>query len=73
LATGQPFSAFRKKQKKERPFECIKIALERPREELYARIDLRMDLMLAQGEEEARSALPYREHYALKTGIQRDL
>jgi tRNA dimethylallyltransferase len=49
LATGQPFSAFRKKQKKERPFECIKIALERPREELYARIDLRMDLMLAQG------------------------
>ncbi|MGX7687608.1 tRNA (adenosine(37)-N6)-dimethylallyltransferase MiaA [Flectobacillus roseus] len=68
LATGQPFSAFRKKQKKERPFECIKIALERPREELYARIDLRMDLMLAQGlEEEARSALPYREHYALKT------
>ena len=68
LATGQPFSAFRKKQKKERPFECIKIALERPREELYARIDLRMDLMLTQGlEEEARSALPYREHYALKT------
>ena len=68
LATGQPFSAFRKKQKKERPFECIKIALERPREELYARIDLRMDLMLAQGlEEEARGALPYREHYALKT------
>lgn len=68
LATGQPFSAFRKKQKKERPFECIKIALERPREELYARIDLRMDLMLAQGlEEEARSALPFREHYALKT------
>lgn len=68
LATGQPFSAFRKKQKKERPFECIKIVLERPREELYARIDLRMDLMLAQGlEEEARSALPYREHYALKT------
>ncbi|MDI9878322.1 tRNA (adenosine(37)-N6)-dimethylallyltransferase MiaA [Flectobacillus longus] len=68
LATGQPFSAFRKKQKKERPFECIRIALERPREELYARIDLRMDLMLAQGlEEEARSALPYREHYALKT------
>ncbi|MDI9872433.1 tRNA (adenosine(37)-N6)-dimethylallyltransferase MiaA [Flectobacillus roseus] len=68
LATGQPFSAFRKKQKKERSFECIKIALERPREELYARIDLRMDLMLAQGlEKEARSALPYREHYALKT------
>lgn len=68
LATGQPFSAFRKKQKKERPFECIKIALERPREELYARIDLRMDLMLAQGlEEEARSVLPFREHYALKT------
>lgn len=68
LATGQPFSAFRKKQKKERTFECIKIALERPREELYARIDQRMDLMLAQGlEEEARNALPYREHYALKT------
>ncbi len=68
LATGQPFSDFRKNQKKERPFKAIRIGLERPREELYARIDLRMDLMLTNGlEEEARQSIAFREHYALKT------
>lgn len=68
LSTGQPFSSFRKKQKAERPFSCVRIGLERPREELYQRIDKRMDLMLAAGlEEEAIRYIDYREHYALKT------
>ncbi|MEB2785386.1 tRNA (adenosine(37)-N6)-dimethylallyltransferase MiaA [Algoriphagus persicinus] len=48
-ATGQKFSSFRVKSKKERPFVVIKIGLERDREELYGRIDLRMDQMLAAG------------------------
>ncbi len=68
LSTGQPFSNFRTNQKKERPFTSIKIALERPREELYERIDRRMDIMLANGlEDEALQNIAYREHYALKT------
>lgn len=68
LSTGQPFSSFRKNQKAERPFSCVRIGLERPREELYQRIDKRMDLMLAAGlEEEAIRYIDYREHYALKT------
>lgn len=68
LSTGQPFSSFRKNQKAERPFTSIRIGLERPREELYQRIDKRMDLMLAVGlEEEAMLYIDYRDHYALKT------
>jgi tRNA dimethylallyltransferase len=52
----------------------LKIALERPREELYARIDTRMDIMLAAGlEEEAKAVIDYREHYALKTVGYREI
>jgi tRNA dimethylallyltransferase len=74
ISTGKPFSSFRKNQKVERPFKMIKIALERPREELYARIDKRMDMMLANGlEEEAKSVIDFREHYALKTVGYREI
>ena len=62
------FSSFRKNQKAERPFTCVRLGLERPREELYQRIDQRMDMMLAAGlEEEAIRYIDYRDHYALKT------
>ncbi|WP_461040940.1 tRNA (adenosine(37)-N6)-dimethylallyltransferase MiaA [Spirosoma harenae] len=68
LATGQPYSSFRRKQSIDRPFRSIMIALERPREELYARIEARMDAMLAAGlVDEARSLLPYRYLPALQT------
>jgi tRNA dimethylallyltransferase len=74
LSTGKPFSSFRKNQKAERPFNMLKIALERPREELYARIDTRMDLMLNAGlEAEAKAVMEYREHYALKTVGYREI
>ena len=74
ISSGQPFSSFRKNQKVERPFRMIKIALERPREELYARIDKRMDTMLANGlEDEAKSVIDFREHYALKTVGYREI
>ena len=74
ISTGQPFSSFRKNQKVERPFRMIKIGLERPREELYARIDKRMDIMLASGlETEAKSVMDFREHYALKTVGYREI
>ncbi|PRY87420.1 tRNA (adenosine(37)-N6)-dimethylallyltransferase MiaA [Mongoliibacter ruber] len=66
--TGQTYSAFRQKKKVSRPFQIIKIGLERNREELYERIDLRMDQMIAKGLfEEAESLFPFRHLNALQT------
>ncbi|MDN4164911.1 tRNA (adenosine(37)-N6)-dimethylallyltransferase MiaA [Cytophagales bacterium LB-30] len=66
--SGVPFSAFRKGEKAQRPFQVIKIGLERPREELYQRIDARMDAMIAQGLfEEAEVLFPLRHLNALQT------
>lgn len=67
-STGKPFSSFRLQHTKPRPFQTILCALERPREELYARIDTRMDQMLNAGlVEEVRTLIPYRHHNALQT------
>jgi tRNA dimethylallyltransferase len=66
--TGIPFSAFRKKTKTERPFKIIKIGLERDRQELYDRINLRMDQMIAEGLfEEAAELFSQRHLNALQT------
>jgi tRNA dimethylallyltransferase len=68
LSTGKPYSEFRLAQKPARPFQVIKICLERPREELYTRIDLRMDQMLTAGLVEEARAFEDKQHlYALKT------
>jgi tRNA dimethylallyltransferase len=46
----------------------IKICLDRPREELYQRIDARMEMMLAAGlVQEAKDFEAYQDRYALKT------
>jgi tRNA dimethylallyltransferase len=67
-ATGQPYSSFRKKQAVERPFRSVWIGLDLPREQLYERINCRVELMMEQGlEEEVRALVPYRECNALKT------
>lgn len=47
--TGKPFSDIRTGKKKERPFNIVKIGLNREREDLYARINLRVDEMMAEG------------------------
>lgn len=66
--SGAPISGFRTKNTRERPFETINIALDRERAELYARIDHRMDLMLAEGlVEEAKGLMAFRSHHALQT------
>lgn len=66
--TGSPYSAFLKKQKKERDFNIIKIGLQRPREELYNRINRRVDEMIAKGlENEAASLYGFRELNALNS------
>lgn len=67
-ATGKPFSSFRKAAINKRPFESIKIALNLPREELYDRINKRVDIMVEQGLiEEVRSLMPYKHLNALNT------
>ncbi len=66
--TGRTYTSFRTNTKKERPFRIIKIGLNRPREELYNRINLRVDQMMADGLlDEARHVYPLRHMNALNT------
>ena len=66
--TGRTYTSFRTAHKKQRPFQIVKIGLNRPREELYARINRRVDLMMEQGlEEEARRMFPHKGVNALNT------
>jgi len=66
--TGQPFSSFRKADVRQRPFRIIKIGLNLPREQLYNRINQRVDLMISEGlVAEVQSLLPYRGYNALNT------
>lgn len=66
--SGKPFSSYRNATINKRPFNIIKLALDMPREKLYERINLRVDLMVKQGlVEEVKSLLPYRELNALNT------
>jgi tRNA dimethylallyltransferase len=68
LSSGQPMHILRKKKKIELPFQVTKIGLELPREELYQRIDLRMDQMIERGLfEEATRFYPQRHLNALQT------
>ena len=66
--TGQTYTSFRRREKRERPFRIIKIGLNRPREELYARINQRVDEMMASGLlEEVKAMYPKRSLNALNT------
>ncbi|TFV97378.1 tRNA (adenosine(37)-N6)-dimethylallyltransferase MiaA [Algoriphagus kandeliae] len=66
--TGKPFSSFRKRTKTDRPFRVLKIGLNRDREELYQRIDARMDQMIEAGLfEEAKKFFDQRHLNALQT------
>ena len=66
--TGKTYTSFRTGEKRKRPFNIIKIGLNRDRDELYERINQRVLDMIGQGlEQEARAMLPYRELNALNT------
>ncbi|WP_300725311.1 tRNA (adenosine(37)-N6)-dimethylallyltransferase MiaA [uncultured Bacteroides sp.] len=66
--TGKPYTSFRKQTAKERPFHIIKIGLKREREELYDRINRRVDIMMEEGLlDEAKSVYPYRNLNSLNT------
>ena len=77
MMTGQTYTSFRKADQRKktfgslgqrRPFDIIKIGLNRDREELYNRINQRVDQMMADGLlEEAYSMTPYRNVNALNT------
>lgn len=66
--TGKTYTSFRVGEKKERPFRILKIGLNRDREELYRRINLRVDEMMRQGLlEEVKRMYPKRELNSLNT------
>ncbi len=67
-STSRPYSSFLLKQKRKRDFKVIKIGLERPREELYERINRRVDKMIDNGlESEARGLYELRHFNALNS------
>lgn len=66
--TGKTYTSFRTAEKKQRPFRIVKIGLNREREELYRRINQRVDEMMRQGLlKEAEEMYPKRELNALNT------
>lgn len=74
LTTGKPYSFLRTATTKIRPFRILKIGLERPREELYDRINRRVEQMIADGlVEEARKVYHLRHLNSLQTVGYREL
>ena len=66
--TGRTYTSFRTQSKKERPFRIVKIGLNRDRDELYNRINARVDAMMEQGLlHEAESLYDQRQLNALNT------
>lgn len=66
--TGKTYSSFRTNTHKVRPFEILKIGMDRPREELYDRINKRVIDMIEKGlEKEARAMYPRKGLNALNT------
>lgn len=66
--TGKPYSSFRTKSRKQRPFLIIQVGLTRNRDELYKRINQRVDQMIEEGLiEEARHVYPFKHLNSLNT------
>lgn len=66
--SGRPYSSFRTAMHRQRPFHIVKIGLNRPRPELFERINSRVTQMVAEGlVEEAQRVLPFRHCNSLNT------
>lgn len=66
--TGKPYSSFRTRDSKDRPFNILKIGLQRERLELYQRINQRVEEMIELGVvEEAQRVFPQRHLNSLNT------
>ena len=67
-STGRPYSSFLLKRKINRDFRIFKIGLERSRQDLYLRINSRVDKMIEDGlENEARELYIYKNLNALNS------
>ena len=74
LSTGKSIIEFQTQQKKQRPFNIIKIGLELPREQLYKQINGRVDAMMKAGLlDEVKKLVPYKKLNALQTVGYREL
>jgi tRNA dimethylallyltransferase len=70
---GRPYSSFLKKLKRERDFGIVKMGFERPREELYQRINSRVDRMIDTGlENEAKQLYEFRNLNALNSVVYKE-
>ena len=68
LMSGKPYSSLRTNPDKKRPFRIVKIGFTRDREDLYDRINRRVDKMVLEGlVEEARGFYPMRHLNSLNT------
>jgi tRNA dimethylallyltransferase len=68
LVTSKPYSSFRKNVVVKRNFEVIKVFINEDRENLYAKINQRVDAMMAKGFlKEAEGLVPYKHLNALNT------
>lgn len=68
MSTGQTYTSFRLNSPKKRPFKIVKIGLNRERQELYDRIDIRVEQMVNGGLiQEAQNVYKYKELNALNT------
>lgn len=66
--TGKTYTSFRTNEKKKRPFNILRIGLDRDRDELYARINRRVDKMIADGlVDEVKRVAHMRSENALNT------
>ncbi len=74
LMTGKPYSSFRSKTNKKRPFSIIKVGLNCDRKILHNRINKRVDLMIKMGlEKEAKSVYQQKHLNSLNTVGYREL
>ena len=74
IVSGKPYSEQRSGERRQRPFNIVKIGTDMPRDVLYERIDRRVDMMVEEGlVEEARAMLPKRELNALQTVGYREM
>ena len=74
MQTGKPYSSFLSSEKKKRPFQILRVALDMERELLYDRINRRVLQMMEAGLlDEVRQLLPLRSCTAMKTVGYREL
>jgi tRNA dimethylallyltransferase len=68
LLSGKPYSEYRTGEKKDRDFKILKFGLDPGRDDLYNKINKRVEKMVAKGmEEEAKAMYPHRKLNSLQT------